>query len=225
MPTQALLDTMCGLLAGRAAEELFLGEVGTGASNDLERTTKIARALVMIYGMSDKLPNINYQDSSGQEYGFTKPYAETTATTIDAEVTRIVAEQYERAKEILRQYAAQHNKLRDMLVEREVIFTADVENVLGKRKWKSRTDEIMAINKANANKPTVEDAEYEIEEEWEHRNDDKEKPASKPEKKTRPWQKKNADKSSEDSGKDVESEPKPAEEDDDPGTPPPFEKM
>ena len=97
VPTQALLDTMCGLLAGRAAEELFLGEVGTGASNDLERVTKIARAIVTIYGMSDRLPNINYQDSTGQEYGLTKPYAETTAAVIDAEVTSIIAEQYQRA--------------------------------------------------------------------------------------------------------------------------------
>lgn len=149
MPRQALLDTICGLLAGRAAEELFLGEVGTGASNDLERTTKIARALVMIYGMSDKLPNINYQDSTGQEYGFTKPYSESTATTIDVEISAIIAEQYERAKQILREHAAQHNRLRDMLVEREVIFTADVEDVLGKRRWKSRTDEIMALSRSS----------------------------------------------------------------------------
>lgn len=223
MPTQALLDTMCGLLAGRAAEELFLGEVGTGASNDLERTTKIARALVMVYGMSKKLPNINYQDSTGQEYGFSKPYAETTATTIDAEVTRIVAEQYERAKEILRQYAVQHNKLRDMLVEREVIFTADVENVLGKRKWKSRTDEIMAINKSNAGKKNEEDdPEYEIESEWE-RHAGKKNPAT-----PKPHTDKEADAPQSASASDKKGNTHSSgndDDDDDPGTPPPFEKM
>ncbi len=147
IPTQALLDTMCGMLAGRAAEEVFTGQIGTGASDDLERCTKIARSLVLVYGMSDKLPNINYNDSSGQEMGFTKPYSEETAKIIDEEVKRIIAEQYERAKEILRAHAKEHNEIRDMLIEREVIFHDDVEKILGKRPWKSRTDEIIEINK------------------------------------------------------------------------------
>lgn len=147
IPTQALLDTMCGLLGGRAAEEVFTGQIGTGASDDLERCTKIARSLVLVYGMSDKLPNINYNDSTGQDMGFTKPYSEETAKIIDSEVTRIVNEQYERAKDILRKYAAQHNQIRDMLIEKEVIYHDDVEKILGKRKWKSRTDEIIEINK------------------------------------------------------------------------------
>ena len=147
IPTQALLDTMCGLLGGRAAEDLFLGQIGTGASDDLEKCTKIARSLVLVYGMSDKLPNLNYNDSSGQEMGFTKPYSDETAKIIDAEVVRIVNEQYERAKEILRTYSKQHNEIRDLLVEKEVIFHDDVEKILGKRKWKSRTDEIIEINK------------------------------------------------------------------------------
>ena len=156
MPTQALLDSMCGLLGGRAAEDVFLGEVGTGASNDLERVTKIARALVTVYGMSDKLPNLNYYDSSGQEYGFTKPYSEDTAKIIDEEVTRIINEQYERAKQILREYAKEHNKIRDLLVEHEVIFHDDVELILGPRKWKSRTDEIMEINRKEEEKRRLE---------------------------------------------------------------------
>lgn len=147
IPTQALLDTMCGLLGGRAAEEVFLGEIGTGASDDLEKCTKIARSLVLVYGMSDRLPNLNYNDSTGQEMGFTKPYSDETAKIIDAEVKRIVNEQYERAKEILRKYAKQHNEIRDLLVEKEVIFHDDVEKILGKRKWKSRTDEIIELNK------------------------------------------------------------------------------
>ncbi|MDD6227676.1 MAG: ATP-dependent zinc metalloprotease FtsH [Bacteroidales bacterium] len=147
IPTQALLDTMCGLLAGRAAEEVFLGQIGTGASDDLEKCTKIARSLVLVYGMSDKLPNLNYNDSSGQEMGFTKPYSDETAEIIDSEVKRIVNEQYERAKDILRKYSAQHNQIRDMLIEHEVIFHDDVEKILGKRQWKSRTDEIIELNK------------------------------------------------------------------------------
>lgn len=147
IPTQALLDTMCGLLGGRAAEEVFLGEVGTGASDDLEKCTKIARSLVLVYGMSDKLPNLNYNDSTGQEMGFTKPYSDETAQIIDSEVKRIVNEQYERAKSILRKYSKQHNEIRDMLVEKEVIFHDDVEKILGKRQWKSRTDEILELNK------------------------------------------------------------------------------
>lgn len=147
IPTQALLDTMCGLLGGRAAEEVFTGQIGTGASDDLEKTRKIAQSLVAVYGMSDKLPNLNYNDSTGQEYGFTKPFSERTAEVIDEEVNRIVNEQYARAKEILRKYARQHNEIRDMLVKREVIFHDDVQRILGPRKWKSRTDEVLEINK------------------------------------------------------------------------------
>ena len=152
IPTQALLDTMCGLLAGRAAEEVFLGQVGTGASDDLEKTTKIARSLVIMYGMSDKLPNLNFNDSTGQEYGFTKPFSEETARIIDEEVQRIINEQYERAKDILRKYATQHNQIRDLLVEREVIYHDDVQSILGPRKWKSRTDEIIELNKKDEEK-------------------------------------------------------------------------
>lgn len=147
VPTQALLDTMCGLLGGRAAEEVFLGQIGTGASDDLEKCNKIARSMVLVYGMSDKLPNLNYNDSTGQEMGFTKPYSDDTAKVIDEEVTRIINEQYERAKEILRKYAKEHNQIRDMLVAKEVIFHDDVEKILGKRKWVSRTDVILEMNR------------------------------------------------------------------------------
>lgn len=174
IPTQALLDTMCGLLAGRAAEEVFLGEIGTGASDDLEKCTKIARSLVLVYGMSDKLPNLNYNDSTGQEMGFTKPYSDQTANIIDAEVKRIINEQYERAKNIIREYATQHNQIRDLLVENEVIFHDDVEKILGKRKWKSRTDEIIEINrkeeenrKALENSKSKKDSETDIDKEAE----------------------------------------------------------
>ncbi|MBD5261580.1 MAG: ATP-dependent zinc metalloprotease FtsH [Bacteroides sp.] len=156
IPTQALKDTMCGMLAGRAAEEIFLGQIGTGASDDLEKTTKLARAMVMMYGMSDKLPNVNYTDSTGQDYGFTKPYSEETAKMIDDEVVRLINEQYERAKEILKQYAAQHNQIRDLLVKKEVIYNEDVKAILGPRQWKSRTDEIIEINKKEESRKGIE---------------------------------------------------------------------
>lgn len=143
-PSQAILDEMCATLGGRAAEELFLGHISTGAANDLERVTKQAYAMVVYYGMSDKLPNICYYDSTGQQYGFSKPYSEDRARMIDEEVSRIISEQYERAKEILRKYAEGHAELAHTLVSREVIFTEDVEKIFGKRPWVSRTDEILA---------------------------------------------------------------------------------
>lgn len=143
-PAEALLDEMCATLGGRAAEELFLGHISTGAANDLERVTKMAYAMVVYYGMSTKLPNLSYYDSTGQEYGFTKPYSEERAKDIDAEVSRIINEQYERAKEILRNHAEGHKKLSEVLIAREVIFTEDVELIFGKRPWISRTDEIFA---------------------------------------------------------------------------------
>ena len=163
IPTQALLDTMCGLLGGRAAEDVFTGQVGTGASDDLEKCTKIARSLVLVYGMSERLPNLNYNDSTGQDYGFTKPYSDDTAQVIDEEVKKIVNEQYERAKEILRQNAAEHNRIRDLLVEKEVIFHDDVKEILGPRKWRSRTDEIIEINKKEEEKRALEKAKKEKE--------------------------------------------------------------
>jgi len=147
-PTQALLDEMCATLAGRAAEELFLGHISTGAANDLERVTKQAYAMVVYYGMSKNLPNISYYDSTGQAYGFSKPYSDQRAKEIDEEVSRIIREQYERAKQILREHASGHNKLAEVLFTREVIFTEDVEKIFGKRKWASRTDEILAAQQA-----------------------------------------------------------------------------
>ncbi len=137
-PSEALLDEMCSTLGGRAAEELFLGHISTGAANDLERVTKLAYAMVAYYGMSDRLPNLCYYDSTGQEYGFSKPYSEERAKDIDAEVSRIINEQYERAKDILRKHAEGHKQLAEVLIAREVIFTEDVEHIFGKRQWISR---------------------------------------------------------------------------------------
>lgn len=149
-----MLDEMCATLGGRAAEEVFLKQISTGALNDLERVTKRAYAMVAYYGMSDKIPNISYFDSrGGNEYGFTKPYSDTTAEIIDQEAKKIVAEQYERAKQILEENTEGHNLLANLLIEREVIFAEDVERILGKRPWESRSDELIRLNEeANAKK-------------------------------------------------------------------------
>ncbi len=140
--TQALLDQMCGLLAGRAAEELFLGRISTGAANDLERTTQIAYAMVTYYGMSNKLPHLNYAKIQGDAYGISKPYSDKTADLIDQEVSNLIQEQYDRAKALLQEHTAGHNELAELLLKEEVIYTADVERILGKRQWISRSDEL-----------------------------------------------------------------------------------
>ena len=142
-PKQALLDKICSLMAGRVAEDIFLGFIDTGALNDLERATKIAYAMVTYYGMSEKLPNISYYDTSGESYGFTKPYSETRAQDIDQEVQAIIDSQYERARQLLKQYEAGHHALADLLQQREVIYTEDAERIFGPRQWQSRTEAIL----------------------------------------------------------------------------------
>ena len=138
---EAMLDEMCSLLGGRAAEELFIGHISTGAMNDLERTTKQAYGMVAYAGMSDKLPNLCYYNQ--QEYSFQKPYSETTAKIMDDEVLKMVNEQYERAKQILAEHKEGHTQLAQLLVEREVIFADDVEKIFGKRPWTSRAEELL----------------------------------------------------------------------------------
>ena len=138
---QAMLDEMCSLLGGRAAEELFIGQISTGAMNDLERTTKQAYGMVAFAGMSDRLPNLCYYNQ--QEYSFQKPYSETTAKLMDEEVLKMVNEQYERAKQILTEHKEGHAQLAQLLVEREVIFADDVEKIFGKRPWQSRSEELI----------------------------------------------------------------------------------
>lgn len=142
VPKEAIEDEMCATLGGRAAEELFIGHISTGASNDLEKVTRMAQAMVVNYGMSDKIPNINYEDNQG-EYNFTKPYSDETARLIDQEIRSIIAEQYERAKKILRENEEGHHEMADLLFQREVIYTEDVEKILGKRPWSSRADELL----------------------------------------------------------------------------------
>ena len=138
---EAMLDEMCSLLGGRAAEELFIGHISTGAMNDLERTTQQAYAMVAYAGMSDKLPNVNYYRNT--EYSFQKPYSETTAKIMDEEVLQLINSQYERAKQILTEHKEGHAQLAQLLVEREVIFADDVERIFGKRPWTSRAEELL----------------------------------------------------------------------------------
>ena len=141
--TQHMLDDICATLAGRAAEELVYGEVSTGALNDLENTTRKAYAMIVYYGFSKNLPNISYYDSTGNsDYSFTKPYSEETAKLIDDEVKNLIEEQYTRAKEILTSKMEGMRTLAQILVDKEVIFADDVENIFGKRPWKSRADEL-----------------------------------------------------------------------------------
>ena len=139
---EQMLDEMCATLGGRAAEELFIKQISTGAMNDLERVTKQAYGMIAYAGMSDKLPNLCYYNND--EYSFNKPYSEHTAELIDSEVKKMIAEQYERAKAILTEHSEGHNKLADLLIEKEVIFSEDVEAIFGKRPWASRSEEIMA---------------------------------------------------------------------------------
>ena len=152
-----IMDNLCSLLGGRAAEEVFLKQTSTGALNDLERATKQAYAMVAYYGMSDKLKNLSYYDSTGRyDMGITKPYSEKTAEVIDAETSAIIAEQMARAKKILEENAEGHNKLAQMLIEKEVITSEDVEVVLGARPWVSRTDEIIEANETKGLQEVVE---------------------------------------------------------------------
>ena len=144
---EQLLDEMCSLLGGRAAEEVCFSTISTGALNDLERATKMAYSMVVYYGMSEKLSNISYFDSSRGDYSFTKPYSEKTAELIDKEVKAIVDEQYNRAIELITRHREQHKELADLLVEKEVIFADDVERIFGKRPWISRQDELSKENK------------------------------------------------------------------------------
>jgi cell division protease FtsH len=157
---EEMLDEMCAILGGRAAEELFVGPVSTGAMNDLERATKSAYGMVAYAGMSDKLPNICYYNN--QEYQFQRPYSETTAKVIDDEVLRIINEQYARAKQILTEHKEGHKKLAELLFSKEVIYTEDVEAIFGKRPWVSRTEEILKENeKLKAEKDKTEEPRLE----------------------------------------------------------------
>lgn len=170
---EQMLDEMCATLGGRAAEDLFLGRISTGAMNDLERVTKQAYGMIAYLGMSEELPNLCYY--SNDEYTFNRPYSEKTAELIDSAVKKMVNEQYERAKKILSEHKEGHNKLAQLLIDKEVIFAEDVENIFGKRPWASRSEEIIA-NKASEEqkKAEAEAAQKAAEAELEVKNEAKE---------------------------------------------------
>nr|WP_297163827.1 ATP-dependent zinc metalloprotease FtsH [uncultured Dysgonomonas sp.] len=160
---EQMLDELCALLGGRAAEEVFVGHISSGAMNDLERVTKQAYAMISYMGMSDALPNICYYDSSGQAYGFTKPYSEETSLLIDKEVQAMINSQYERAKQLLREHSEGHNRLADLLLEREVIFATDLKDIFGTRPWISRSEEIQKEVEHNTAKAEEKEKEKEKE--------------------------------------------------------------
>ena len=149
---EQMLDEMCATLGGRAAEELFTGHISSGAINDLERVTKQAYGMIAYMGMGEKLPNLCYYNND--EYGFQKPYSDSTAELIDEEAKQMIARQYERAKDILQQHAEGHARLAQLLVEREVIFAEDVEQIFGPRPWASRTEELLENDSNVENGPT-----------------------------------------------------------------------
>lgn len=151
---EQLLDEMCALFGGRAAEELFTGHISTGAMNDLERATKSAYGMIAYAGMSDKLPNISYYNNN--EYMYQRPYSDTTARLIDEEVLKMLNEQYDRAKQILTEHKEGHARLTELLMTKEVIFAEDVEQIFGKRPWISRTQELIEANE-KANELRLED--------------------------------------------------------------------
>ena len=169
---EAMLDEMCSLLGGRAAEEMFIGSISTGAMNDLERTTKQAYGMVAYAGMSEKLPNLCYYNN--QEYQFQRPYSETTAKVMDDEVLKMVNEQYERAKQILTEHKDGHAQLAQLLVEREVIFADDVEKIFGKRPWISRSEELLEAQMRADAERMAEERGKQLELEAKQKEEDKE---------------------------------------------------
>ena len=153
--TEQMLDEICAAMGGRAAEEMFFNKISTGALSDLEKVTKMAYAMVSMYGLSKEVGNISYYDSSGQQTGFTKPYSEERAKLIDQEVSKILDEQYQRAKDVLIANKEKVEQLGSELLLNEVIFKADLETIFGIRKWKSYEEEqLLKLDQKN-NKKTI----------------------------------------------------------------------
>ena len=142
---EQLLDEIASILGGRASEEINFGKVSTGALNDLERVTKLSFAMIGFYGMSDKVGNLSYYDSTGQnDFGFTKPYSEKTSELIDSEVKSLIEGQYNRAKQVLTENIKGLSELAETLLEKEVIFSDDLERIFGKRKGDKSSPETIA---------------------------------------------------------------------------------
>jgi cell division protease FtsH len=142
--TDQMLDEMCATMGGRAAEKVIFDRISTGALSDLEKVTKQARAMVTVYGLNEKLGNVTYYDSSGQsEYNFSKPYSEDTARIIDKEISTLIEDQYQRAIKLLEDNRDKLLKLADILIEKEVIFKDDLEDIFGKRPFDKHEHEVI----------------------------------------------------------------------------------
>lgn len=143
--TDQMLDEMCATMGGRAAEKVTFDRISTGALSDLEKVTRQARAMVTIYGLNDKIGNVTYYDSTGQsEYNFSKPYSDETAKIIDAEISELIEGQYQRAIQILEENKDKLNQLADILIEKEVIFKDDLEDIFGKRTFDKNLGEVVS---------------------------------------------------------------------------------
>lgn len=154
---EQMLDEMCAALGGRAAEKVIFNQISTGALSDLEKVTKQARAMVTVYGLNEKVGNLTYYDSSGQgEYNFTKPYSEKTSELIDKEISNLIEEQYQRALKLLEANKDKLTKLAEILLDKEVIFKDNLEEIFGKRPYKSR-DEIMDGHSSEKKVPVKEE--------------------------------------------------------------------
>lgn len=158
-----ILDEVCALLGGRASEEIFFNTASTGALNDLERATKKVYAMVAYYGMSDKLQNLSYYDSTDSNYGFSKPYSDDTAQLIDNESKDLINEQFTRALQILREHEDQVRQIAQILIDKEVLFSDDVKAILGERPWKSRAEELLEDKQKKEGKAAEEAAEQSAE--------------------------------------------------------------
>jgi cell division protease FtsH len=158
-----MLDEMCATMGGRAAEKVIFNKISTGALSDLEKVTKQARAMVTVYGLNDVLGNVTYYDSQGQnEYAMDKPYSEQTAETIDKEISKIIEKQYERAIEMLENNREKLDQLANLLLEKEVIFKENVQEIFGKRPWdkeEEKKEEKAEASPAEAPTESTTDAE------------------------------------------------------------------
>lgn len=160
--TDQLIDEMCMALGGRAAEQLIFGKISTGALSDLERITKIAHSIVTVYGMSDAIGNISYYDSKQSEYNFNKPYSEATAELIDKEVKEIVDNAYQRTLDLLSKYSESLEKVAQALLEKEVVFQSDLEDMLGKRPFDKETTLESFTNGSDLGPKGVEESKNEV---------------------------------------------------------------
>ncbi len=165
--TEQLLDEMCMTLGGRAAEEIVLGKISTGALSDLERVTKMAYSIVTIYGMNDKIGNVSFYDSKQSEYTFNKPYSESTAETIDEEVRKLINSSFDRTKTLLSDKREQLEIVAQELLEKEIIFQSDLERLIGKRPFEKQTTyQAFTNGKDQEEEPegsTAEDSKTELE--------------------------------------------------------------